>query len=285
MLNRRGATLLELLVAMGLAAVVLGAVGATLVRQSRESEGAQARSRGESQLRTALTALAAALAGVSPAAGDLKEGEARDSALQLRIAVVLGVACDSTPGQVILSASDSAGRETTVVASPRVGDTLWWWSPGAASWSARRVTAISAGSGACAREGGTSRELLRLGFSTPDTVPRGAPVRLTRQVRYSFYRAGDGSWQLGIAEWSDVLHDFAVPQPVAGPFLLAAPGGARTGFRYFDASGLELPATMQGAQVGTVARVRVALIAPLSARRAGPSLLRDSVDVALVHVP
>lgn len=285
MLTRRGTTLVELLVAMTVAAVVLGAAGATLARQRQDSLRTSSRASAEWQLRAALAQIPAALAGLSPAAGDLAAGEARDTALQLRVAVVQGVACDSTAGQVILSASDTGSdRETAVVAAPRVGDTLWWLPPGAASWSARRLVAIGGGSGPCARDGAGSRALLRLGFSSPDTVPRDAPVRLTRQVRYSFYHAADGSWQLGIAEWSDVLHDFAGPQPVAGPFLLAAEGG-HTGFRYFSASGAELPVTSHGADVASVARLRLTVIAPAKVRGASPNVVRDSVDVALLHAP
>lgn len=286
MLTRRGVTLVELLVAMTLAAIVLGAAGTTLVRQRRESNGSSSRASAESQLRAALADVPAAVAALSPATGDLAQGEARDTALQIRSVVVQGASCDSTAGQVILSANDSgAERETAVVAAPRVGDTLWWWSPGAAAWASRRVTMISGGSGPCAREGGRNQPLLRLWFSTLDTVPRDAVLRVTRQVRYSIYRAGDGSWQLGIAEWSDVLHGFAAPQPVAGPFLFAPLGGSRTGFRYFDASGGELPVTGQGAEVGAVARLRVTVIARTNARGAPQGVLRDSVDVAFGHVP
>jgi len=284
-LTRRGATLIELLVAITMAAIVLGAAGSTLVHQRRESDGASSRSSAESQLRSALAEIPAALAGSSPAAGDLAAGEARDTALQLRAIVVQGVACDGTTGQVILSASDTGpDRETAVLAAPRAGDTLWWWPPGAASWSARRVSSVTSASAPCARQGAATRPLLILLLSASDTVPRDAPIRVTRQVRYSFYRAGDGSWQLGIADWSEVLHDFAAPQPVAGPFLLAAQGG-RTGFRYFDASGAELSVTGQGAPVDSVARVRMIVSTSAAARGASPFVMHDSMDVALAHAP
>ena len=283
---RRGATLLELLVAMVLAAVLLGAASSTLVRQRRSASGQATRVRAESQVRAALGELEVALDGLSPAAGDLVAGEARDTALQLRTVIAGAVACDSTMGQATLAAADtSEGRASGVAAAPRAGDTLWWRPPGAAAWVARRVTIVTTNTGVCAAGGSGVQALLRLGFLLPDTVPRGAPLRLTRQARYSFYHASDGSWQFGISEWSDVLHAFPPPQPVAGPFVLVAPGGARTGFRYFDAGGSALSIGAQGASVVNVARVRVTLVAPDHAPGELASFRRESLDVALSHAP
>lgn len=286
MLKRAGATLVELLVAMTLAAVVLGASSTLVVRQRRDSASAAARASAESQLGAALMAVPSALQDLTPSAGDLAAGEARDTALQIRAVVAVGVACDSAVAQVTLSAADTgAERESSVATAPRIGDTLWWWSPGGVAWTRRRVASVASRTGVCPRQGPASRSLLRLGFAGPDTVPRASAVRLTRQVRYSFYRAGDGTWQLGIAEWSEVLHDFSPPQPVAGPFLLVRPPDGRTGFRYFDASGAELPVGAQGAPAGAVARLRLTLIAPGRASGAAALERRDSVDVAFRHAP
>lgn len=287
MLTRRGASLVELLVAMTLAAVVLGAATTTVLRQRRESDVHAARVQAESQLHAALGEMQSTLEGLSSAAGDLAPGEARDTALQLRIVVATAVACDSGAGVVILAADDtSENRASGFAAAPRAGDTVWWHPPGAASWAARRVIDISTSSGGCAIAGAGMQSTLRLAFATPDTVPRGAPIRLTRQTRFSFYHAGDGTWQLGIAEWSDVLHAFAPPQPVAGPFTHVAPGGARTGFRYFDVAGAELTPGANGADVANIARVRVSVIAPVRAPGGSDGIYgRDSVDVALSHAP
>lgn len=287
MLARRGVTLVELMIAILLAAVVLTAATGTFLRQRRASADHAARARAESQLRAALGALQAALAGLSTSAGDLLAGEARDTAMQLRLLVASAVACDSGAGQATVLADDtSAARASGFASAPRIGDTLWWRVSGEPSWSARRVAVIATGVGACPAVGAAPRPLLRLAFASPDTVPRGVPLRLTRQERYSFYRAGDGSWQLGISAWSDLLHAFAPPQPVAGPFRLSALDGIRTGMRYFDASGVELSMGPSGVPVTGVARVRITVIAPV-APSAGSSAeyRRDSLDVALGHAP
>jgi type II secretory pathway pseudopilin PulG len=284
---RRGATLVELTVAMALAAIVLAAATGTFVRQRRGASDHASRARAELQLRAALGALQVALGAESPSAGDLAAGEARDTAIQLRTLVASAVACDSGAGQAIIAADDtSAARASGLASAPRVGDTLWWRRPDEHPWMARRIVAVAAGTGSCAVAGATPQPLLRLAFATPDTVPRGVPVRLTRQERFSFYRSGDGSWQLGISEWSDVLHAFAPPQPVAGPFTRLAPDGARTGMRYFDATGTQLPMGAAGAPVASVARVRISVIAPVP-DPAGVAVAyrQDSLDVALRHEP
>lgn len=286
-LPRRGATLVELVVAMSLAAVILGAASSTLVRQRRDADSHASRVRAESQVRGALGGLQAALEGLSPEQGDLAPGGARDTALQLRTVVASAVACDSDAGRVTIAADDtSEARNGGVAAAPKLGDTLWWRPPGGPAWIARRVMNVATSVGICAVTGGVSQALLRLAFAPPDSVPKGAPLRLTRPARYSFYRAGDGSWQLGIAEWSEVLHAFASPQPVAGPFVLTAPAGIRTGFRYFDAAGHELPVGAQGTEVTRIARVRISLVTPDGGHGAPAGNVRlDSVDVAMSHAP
>jgi prepilin-type N-terminal cleavage/methylation domain-containing protein len=286
-LARRGTTLVELLVAMALAAVVLSAATGTFVRQRRAASDHASRARADAQLRAALGELQVALAGVSASAGDLAPGEARDTAIQLRSLVASAMACDSGAGEATIAASDtSPARVGAFAANPRVGDTLWWRVSGDTSWTARRVAVIATTVGACPVAGPETQPLLRLGFATADTVPRGVPLRVTRQERFSFYHAADGSWQLGISEWSDALHAFAPPQPVAGPFRLVAPDGARTGMRYFDASGAELAIGGAGVTVSSVARVRISVVAPFIQSGGAPGAYRrDSLDLAIGHGP
>lgn len=268
---------------MTLAGVILGAASSSLMRQRRDSAVQLSRAESESQLRAALGELRVALQGLSPAAGDLAVGEARDTAIQLRTVIASAIACDSAVGQATIATDDSSDLGAAgIAAAPGSGDTLWWHAPGAAGWVGRRILAVSFSTGTCAIAGPEPQPLLRLAFALPDTLPRGAPLRATRIARYSFYRAGDGTWQLGISEWSDVLHAFAPPQPIAGPFARATSDGVRTGFRYYDAAGAELHDAGQGIDVGRVARIRVTLVAPERAGAApARTFRRDSVDVAL----
>jgi len=46
----------------------------------------------------------------------------------------------------------------------------------------------------------------------------GAPVRITRPLRYEVYRASDSRWYLGVSTWSAGLSRFATVQPISGPY-------------------------------------------------------------------
>lgn len=283
MLSRHGASLLELLVAMALAAIVLATATSSLLHQQHSAVAQGARSRDDSQLRAGLAGLAATLAGLSPAAGDLATGEARDTAIQVRIAVASAFACDDAVGQASFAAGDSAGAGvlTGLATTPKAGDTLWWYRGDAAGWSARRIGEVSEETAVCSLAGRGTSPAIRLVLLGADSVHRGAPLRITRQVRYSLYHAGDGSWQFGLSEWSDATQRFAPPQPVAGPFLRIAPDGGRTGFRYFDVAGAELPAQAEAADPTRVVRMRLTAFAAGSLRALGGFTHADSIDVSL----
>ena len=282
--RRPGVTLVELLVALTLAAIMLGSATSVLLRQQRTAASLGSSVATDAQLRGAAGALAAELAVLSAAAGDLQAGEARDTALQLRSLVTRGVACDDGVGVTIVAddADESPGAPEGVV--PRAGDSLWWY-PGDSTrrWRSARIAASDSVTAPCSLTSAPSRPARRLGLAGADSVPSGAPLRVTRQVRYAFYRSGDGSWQLGMREWIDATARFAAPQPVAGPFVMRS-GESHTGFRYFDAAGNELPIGPGGVDIARVARLRlVVLIAAGFRALTSDSLVRDSVDVALAR--
>jgi prepilin-type N-terminal cleavage/methylation domain-containing protein len=287
MLTRRGTTLVELMVALVLASVLLGAASASLLRQRRSAAWQSVHARTDAQLRGSLAAVPAALAELSAAAGDIAAGGARDSSLQLRVPVAASFACDDAVGQVTLASDRADSASLTGLASPpRAGDTLWWYSGAGEPWSARRVTEVRSVTAPCASTRAGTVAALQFILAAVDSVHRGAPVRITRQGRYSVYRAGDGSWQLGWTEWSEATGRFAAPQPVAGPFLRSLPTGERTGFRYFDADGTELPAEPYVAEVSRIARLRMTVLSPaLSVDRDARDARLDSVDVAFVQPP
>ena len=82
----------------------------------------------------------------------------------------------------------------------RPGDSLWWFgaSPrGRPHGVARRSRRRTASRCPAARGAACRGAVLRLAVGPADTIPPGAPLRVTRRLRYAFYRSGDGSWQLG----------------------------------------------------------------------------------------
>jgi hypothetical protein len=119
-------------------------------------------------------------------------------------------------------------------------------------------------------------------LSPADTLPLGAPVRITRQIRYDIYRGSDGRWSLGGRDWNDATHAFAPPQPIAGPFVRQAPNGERTGFRFFDADEMELGVGGGSFDVARIARIRLTLFSRLtSAPPFGDDVRRDMLEIAL----
>lgn len=278
---RRGATLAELLVALMLAAVVLGTATASLLRQQRTASALGRSGAADAQARAAVGALRVELAALAAGSGDLEPGQASDTALQLRSVVVSGLACADAAGTAtFLSDPDDHGGRLSGPA-PRIGDSLWWFSGGPAQWRVRRIVASDSVWAPCALASMPAGPARRVVVAAPDSIAYGAPLRVVRPARYTFYRSGDGTWQLGLRDWLETASGFASPQPIAGPFVLRA-GKLRTGFRYFDAEGAELGIASQVAS-DRIARVRITVLVGDGRANTGsdPVVQRDSVDVAL----
>jgi hypothetical protein len=279
---RRGATLAELLVALTLAGLVLGTASRSVLLQQRTarhlagSASADAQSRGASEL------LRAQLSAADPKAGDLSS-EQSDTALQLRAPVALGVVCASSAGVVAVSVDDRENSSIGVTFSPpRAGDSLWWYPGGGSPWVGRRLSNASTGEDECRPLGTAAAPSLRLQLASVDTVPPGTPARITRQLRYDLYRGSDGRWYLGSRDWSDAMHRFAPPQPIAGPFIRQAPNGEWTGFAFFDENDLELPAVNRASDAARVARIRLTLWSGGAVTQAlGDDVRRELIEVAV----
>lgn len=288
MLRRRGASAAEAIVALVLGALVLGAATSSLLRQQRTTVALDHGVQGAQQLHAATALLVAQLELAAPGAWDLRAGEVRDTALQLRATVASGVACDSGADVRIVVPADTI-TPSGVGSLPRAGDSLWWYRPDSARWVGGRLTAVTGDSGDCPALGITAAArapLLRFRLASSDAggarAAAGTPLRVTREMRWSVYRSGDGSWQLGVREWNDAAQALASIQPVAGPLQRVAPDGVRSGFRYFDATGTELsPGADSGARL-RIARIRVTAVAPAAPGGTTPAPpLRDSVDIAV----
>lgn len=276
--TRAGGTLAEMIVALTLSAIVLGTATTSLLRQHRAAASLGGMAWSGAQLRAATGAVGAELSLLAIASGDLVPGELRDTALELRGFVGAGLACDEEAGGTVLAVEPVAAPAVAA----KAGDSLWWYTGvSGQEWRGALITASDSVTVPCPLLGGEATRATRLRMSALDSIPLGAPLRVTRKVRYSLYRGGDGSWQLGYREWSEPAGKLAPPQPVAGPFVRRA-GAARSGFRYFDGNGAELSTAGPGADAARVARIRLTFL--MLERIAVPgsdSLRRDSLDFAL----
>jgi hypothetical protein len=280
--RRAGATLAELLVALTLAAIVLGAATSSLLRQQRTAMSLGRAAAGDAQSRAALGALGVELAALTAGSGDLEPGQASDTALQLRSVAQSGLACaDAASAATFVAESDERGNALPGVV-PRVGDSLWWFGGTPATWRVRRIIESDSVFAPCPLTSAPAGPARHIVIAGADSIGYGAPLRIARPLRYAFYRSGDGSWQLGVRDWIEAMGRFASPQPIAGPFVMRA-GSARTGFRYFDAEGAELGVGGSGITSTRVTRVRITvLVARGGAIAAADTVVqRDSLDVAL----
>lgn len=235
--RRAGFSLVELLVAVTLLGVVLGAIVSLAVAQQRAHVALEARRLARAQLRDAALLLARDL---RPVAGDADDLRAADDTLLDLVATTGGSVACAVAGPETIELPPSEPPETALtwwVAAPRPGDVALVLDPGAAPgegddrWLALEVTAAASSVTACA--GGPFAGGVRGGYRLalagavplPPTVRPGAPVTLARRRRWSHYRGSDGLWYLGLREWDGA--EWGETQPAAGPIRRA--GGAASG--------------------------------------------------------
>lgn len=243
---RLGFTLLETLLALLLTSLVVGIISAVGTKLQRQLAGTLARLAAREELSASAAILPLDLRSLSPAAGDIRAGEARDSSLEFRAAVATGVICASSPSSIVLAPYLLAnGRNLRP--SIQAGDTLWILTDAdtGESWRPVSIRGVHAAAGACPRASDlTSRSVFdldhQLALDLRDSIADTAVVsgRITRPIRYSLYRAGDGLWYLGLRTWTAATAQFSGIQPVAGPF--AAPSGNASRIEYFDSAGTRI---------------------------------------------
>jgi prepilin-type N-terminal cleavage/methylation domain-containing protein len=275
---RAGLSLVELLVALSLGGIVLGVAAGSMLRQQRAVRWVEGLSGAELQLRPVLQLLAEELSQLDASGGDLAPGQASDSSLQLRAVVAASLSCDSASALTLLPERATAPALAGSTRPPDVGDSVWLYRGASLGWRARAVTAVSRTTSACAVPTSPAGPTYRLLLDAPPDVAAGTPVRVTRWERWVVYRAGDGKWYVGIRDYSPSTARFLATQPVAGPFLRAARSGARTGFRYFDASGTSVDP--DGTNEARIARVRISVLSVVPSIGAD-GVRSDSADAVL----
>lgn len=290
---RAGFTLIELLITMVMFSIVGGAILSVLNSQQRFARAASAIGATRTQMQTANMLLPSELRMVSPTDKDILEITATSIRMQSTIAT--GVIC-SRSGDVLTM--EPVGALSSYLFMPVAGDSAFiWddqgssasddtWRSSAAGSPAYAITAV--GSGTCVTpltgglaSTGTYTVTINSG-STPlhATVARGAPVRITRQVRYGLYQsAADNQWYLGYRDPT-----FAAYQYVAGPFRSASEGGLR--FAYYTSSDVEITGGNYAAMRDSVARIeittRVKSSTPLSMSGAvATTYYQDSLKVGV----
>jgi prepilin-type N-terminal cleavage/methylation domain-containing protein len=277
-LKRSGMSLAELLVALSLGGIVLGVAAGSMLRQQRGVRWIEGLSGAELQVRPVMRLLTDELSLLDASAGDVAPGQASDSSLQVRSVVGASLSCDSASALTLLPETAAPPALAGSASPPAVGDSVWLYRGASLGWRARSVVGVSRATSACAVPTSAAGPTYRLLLDAPPAAAAGTPVRITRWERWVVYRAGDGRWYVGIRDYSPSTSRFLAAQPVAGPFLRTVRNGARTGFRYFDASGSPIDA--DGTNEGRIARVRITTLSVVPSIGAD-SVRPDSADAVL----
>jgi prepilin-type N-terminal cleavage/methylation domain-containing protein len=246
--TRRGLTLVELVAAMVVAGVVLAIVTNIALRQQRTFVALINDAALAGQLRDAASMLPMDIRGAAVVAGDLHE--ASDTSIEVRETIASAVVCDTLAATIVLAPPGPAATTFAAsIAAIQTGDTAWLLSPGDSipGWRWHRVTTVgSTRAGQCAAGGPqlsgstltAARTTVSLDSAPPLVTLIGAPLRVTRPIRFSLYRSADGNWYLGARDWNSASVRFNTTQPIAGPFQ--APITGAPAFRWFDSTGARL---------------------------------------------
>jgi len=258
---RRGFTLLELIVATALAALVGSTLMMTLRRQERFYSSATEVMQVRAQLRDAADVLAADIRSAAVARYGLPL--MTDSAMELFTTIGSSVVCTVPAGKILFLPPPrlaSGTVLTSLLATPDTGDLALIYAmpagePDSGRWVESRIAAFatrSVSSSCPAPTGFTSGAdavgqagyAVTLASPPPSSVRKGSPVRFLRRARYSLYRSSDGQWYLGFRRCNAVGPSVCgTIQPVSGPYLpYERQGGNSSGlaFRYFDSAGGEV---------------------------------------------
>lgn len=265
---RSGFTLIELLVIGLLAAIVLGSVTATLVRQQRFYRGVADIIETRSQIRQATGIIPLDLRGISTAGGDLIS--ISDTAMLFRATIGSSVVCALVaPNTIIVPPPVLASGNTLTawVVPPVPGDTAFIYDNAATSaatddsWKAYKLTTgVDPVIGGCPATTGLTTAAdattASYAFSTDDavagTVLVGAPVRFVRTSRLSLYRASDDNSYLGYCAPACGADG---PQAIAGPFLpYSGLGNAGVSFTYAAETGAVTAVPSEVAQISILVR-------------------------------
>jgi hypothetical protein len=282
--RRRGAALLELVVALPLLLLVSALAVQGFVAQLQVVTAQESRLRNVRELEHAALALAADL---RPLAAADVEGWS-DTTVVALVPVLRGYICGTPAPHLIDVAIGDAGSaaRAVVLANPRDGDRYSLSGPDTlviglvstqldAGTQHGLIRAADAVASACvdAPTRGTGAPW-RLTLAAPlaATPTLGTFITVSRRTEWRAYRASDARYYLGRREWTGV--GWSTIQPVAGPLLPPSRGGFV--LRVLRADGSSATSAPTEAR-----QVEIGMRAPRTGVRGSASLRPDSLRVRL----
>lgn len=226
---RRASTLLELLVAIPIMALLTALALALLLSTQRAAQRADRTLATSHELRHATAVLAAEIRPLS--AGDLVAWS--DTSIEFESTVGTGIACAGRAPRDridLLPTTDADAARTSWISPAQTGDGVSLFLASIDSTLApqphRSTLRSTTSSRACihsplvdsSADPTASTVTFRLVDTLPTDVAAGSPVRITRRIHYALYQSGP-DWFLGRRELAP--SGWSITQPVAGPLLSA----------------------------------------------------------------
>jgi len=271
-----GFTLIELMIAIVLAGIVLGAIYMTLQNNQRFYRSESQVLDVQQGVRTVAQLLPSELREVDAVAGDiLAMGPDSITIRALRNTYFVCAPPVVGAGTIIIRNSQVFGyrpvdptRDRALVF--REGDTQIMSDD---QWVDFAISSVTAGA-ACTDGTGTGTTMtLSGGTSLLDSVTVGSPVRTYEQITYRLYVDSAGVGWLGVSDY--VNGTWGAVAAVAGP-LNSAGGIALT---YYDSTGAVTATATSVAQIGLVVRGMSAAPIAIPGRRANLQKFEDSLTV------
>jgi prepilin-type N-terminal cleavage/methylation domain-containing protein len=247
MKNRRGFTLVELMLTLVLLGVMTAAMSMLLQRQQRFYRAESGLINLRSQLRQASDILPSEIRGLSSAGASPIADiySMSDTAIDIRSTFGTSLVCSKVGNtQIILPPASTAKANvlTSWMRAPQAGDSVLVYNDGAGSgglgtWDLHEITAVASGAGACptasgftqAADAGQTAYTLTVTPNMSANIVAGAPVRLFSRAHYALYESS-GKWYLGYFSCSPAC---GALEPIAGPYKsYVSSGSAQNGLQF-----------------------------------------------------
>lgn len=233
--RRAGFTIVELMIALVMAGIVMGAVYQLLAKNQRFYRAQSQITEVQQNIRAVAAILPGDMRELAASGGDIVS--MGDSAITFRAMRSFNIICappNPGTGAIIVYGNLAFGYRALDPAR----DSLLVFRDGDSSmasddrWILGGLGSITLNAGLCT-DGTTGTTVRMTGANTAllDSVRTGSPLRGFEHVHYEYYDDGSGQWWLGVQTMSGGA--WGALTPVAGPLL---PGGGLD-FNYYDANG------------------------------------------------